>query len=119
MQGDTVSNIFGCAIGKTGRKAVEITEIRNKIIEYVKEVDFRLADGLIKIYEREIPSKFSRGVFDVIGQKSLSVEIEELLERKKNCADPLEKAKIVKEIGIKKGLLNEYKSKYVIDKKGD
>ena len=90
-----------------------------KIIDYVKENEFRLADGLIKIYEMEIPTKFNKGVFDVIGQKSLSVEIEELNEKKKNCADPIEKAKIVKEIGIKKGLLSEYKSKYIVDKKGE
>ncbi len=90
-----------------------------KIIDYVKEREFKLADGLIKIYELEIPTKFNSCVFDVIGQKSLSVEIEELDEKKKNCTDPIEKAKIVKEIGIKKGLLNEYKSKYVVDKKGE
>lgn len=87
-----------------------------KIIDYVKEKEFKIADGLIKIYELEIPTKFSRCVFDVIGQKSLSVEIDELLERKKNCTDSVEKAKIVKEIGIKKGLLNECKSKYVVEK---
>ena len=87
-----------------------------KIVDYVKDVDFKLADGLIKIYEMEIPTKFSRGVFDVIGQKSLSVEIEQLLEEMKLCTDPLEKAKIVKEIGIKKGQLNEYRSKYVVEK---
>jgi len=91
-----------------------------KIIDYVKEREFKLADGLIKIYELDIPSRFNRCVFDVIGQKSLSVEIEELLEKKKNCTDPIEKAKIVNEIGIKKGLLNECKSKYiVVDKKGE
>lgn len=90
-----------------------------KIIDYVKEKEFKIADGLIKIYELDIPSKFSKCVFDVIGQKSLSVEIEELLERKKNCTDPVEKARIVKEIGIKKSTINECKSKYVVDKKGD
>jgi len=83
-----------------------------KIIDYVKEIEFKLADGLIKIYEMEIPSNFNRGVFEVIGQRSLDVEIAQLIEEMKNCNDPLEKAKIVKEIGIKKGLLNEYKSKY-------
>ena len=90
-----------------------------KIIDYVKEKEFKLADGLIKIYELEIPTKFNSCVFDVIGQKSLCVEIDELNEKKKNCSDPIEKAKIVKEIGIKKGLLNEYKSRYVVDKKGE
>ena len=90
-----------------------------KIIDYVKEKEFKLADGLIRIYELEIPTKFNKCVFDVIGQKSLSVEIDELNEKKKECVDPIEKAKIVKEIGIKKGLLNEYKSKYVVDKKGE
>ena len=90
-----------------------------KIINYVKEKEFKIADGLIKIYELDIPTSFNRCVFDVIGQKSLSVEIEELNEKKKNCVDPIEKAKIVKEIGIKKGLLNEYKSKYIVDKKGE
>jgi len=83
-----------------------------KIIEYIKSIDFKMADVLIKIYELDIPTKFNKCVFDVIGQKSLSVEIEELDEKKRNCTDPIEKAKIVKEIGIKKGLLNEYKSKY-------
>lgn len=81
-----------------------------KIIDYVKSVDFKMADSLIKIYELDIPTKFNKGVFDVIGQKSLSVEIDELNEKKRNCTDPIEKARIVKEIGIKKGLLNEYKS---------
>ena len=90
-----------------------------KIIDYIKEREFKLADGLIKIYEMEIPTKFNKCVFDVIGQKSLSAEIEELMEQRKNCNDPIEKAKIVKEIGIKKGLLNEYKSKYIVDKKGE
>lgn len=90
-----------------------------KIIEYVKEKEFKVADGLIKIYELDIPSKFSKCVFDVIGQKSLSVEIDELLEKKKNCTDPVEKARIVKEIGIKRSTINECKSKYVVDKKGD
>ena len=78
-----------------------------------------MADGLIKIYELEIPAKFNKCVFDVIGQKSLSVEIDELNEKKKACIDPIEKAKIVREIGIKKGLLNESKSQYVVDKKGE
>ena len=87
-----------------------------KIIDYIKNKDFRVADGLIKIYEMDIPTKFNRCVFDVIGQKSLSVEIDELLEKKKNCTDPIEKAKIVKEIGIKKRLLSECTSKYVVDK---
>ena len=49
----------------------------------------------------------------------MSVEIDELNEKKKACIDPIEKARIVKEIGIKKGLLNECKSKYVVDKKGE
>ena len=87
-----------------------------KIIDYIKNKDFRVADGLIKIYEMDIPTKFNRCVFDVIGQKSLSVEIDELLEKKNNCTDPIEKAKIVKEIGIKKRLLSECTSKYVVDK---
>jgi len=87
-----------------------------KIIDYVKEIDFKLADGLIKIYEMEIPTKFSRGVFEVIGQRSLDVEIAQLIEEMKNCSDPLEKARIVKEIGIKKGLLSEYRSKFVVEK---
>lgn len=87
-----------------------------KIIDYIKEKEFRVADGLIKIYEMDIPTKFNRCVFDVIGQKSLSVEIDELLEKKNNCTDPIEKAKIVKEIGIKKRLLGECRSKYVVDK---
>lgn len=87
-----------------------------KIIDYIKNKDFRVADGLIKIYEMDIPTKFNRCVFDVIGQKSLSVEIDELLEKKNNCTDPIEKAKIVKEIGIKKRLLSECTSKYVMDK---
>lgn len=87
-----------------------------EIIKYVKDVDLKLADGLIKIYEMEIPSKFSRGVFEVIGQKSLDVEIAQLIEEMKKCSDPVEKAKIVKEIGIKKIQLNEYKSKYVVEK---
>ena len=87
-----------------------------KIIDYVKSKDFKLADGLLRIYELDIPTKFNRCVFDVIGQKSLSVEIDELLERKENSTDPIEKAKIVKEIGIKKRLLSECKSKYVVDK---
>lgn len=87
-----------------------------KIIDFVKEKDFRLADGLIKIYEKDIPAKFNRCVFDVIGQKSLSVEIDELIEKRKNCVDPIEKAKIVKEIASKKTLLKECKSKFVVDK---
>lgn len=87
-----------------------------KIIDYVKSKEFRLADGLLRIYELDIPNKFNRCVFDVIGQKSLSVEIDELLERKEKVSDPIEKAKIVREIGIKKRLLNEYKSRYVVDK---
>ena len=87
-----------------------------KIMDYVKEVEFKLADGLIKIYEMEIPTKFSQGVFEVIGQRSLDVEIAQLMDEMKKCSDPLEKAKIVKEIGIKKGLLNEYRSKYVVEK---
>lgn len=90
-----------------------------KIIDYVKDKEFKIADGLIKIYELDIPSKFNKCVFDVIGQKPLSVEIDELLEKKKNCTDPIEKAKIVKEIGIKRGAINECKSKYTVDKKGD
>lgn len=90
-----------------------------KIIDYVKEREFKLAEGLIKIYELEIPTKFNRCVFDVINQKSLSVEIDELNEKKKICVDPIEKAKIVREIGIKKGLLNDSKSQYVVDKKGE
>ena len=90
-----------------------------KIIDYVKDKEFKVADGLIKIYELDIPSKFNKCVFDVIGQKPLSVEIDELLEKKKNCTDPIEKAKIVKEIGIKRGAINECKSKYTVDKKGD
>lgn len=90
-----------------------------KIIDYVREREFKLAEGLIKIYEQEIPIKFNRCVFDVINQKSLSVEIDELNEKKKICVDPIEKAKIVREIGIKKGLLNESKSQYVVDKKGE
>jgi DNA primase len=87
-----------------------------KIIDYVKDADYKLSDGLIKIYEMEIPTKFNRGVFEVIGQRSLDVEIAQLIEEMKKCSDPLEKAKIVKEIGIKKGQLNEYRSKYVVEK---
>lgn len=88
-----------------------------KIIEYVKDVDFKLADGLIKIYERDIPSKFNRGVFDVItGQKSLEVEIEQLLEEMEKSTDPREKAKIAMEIGIKKNQLRESKSTYIVEK---
>ena len=64
-----------------------------EVINYVKNIDLKLADGLIKIYEREIPTKFSRGVFEVIGQRSLDVEI-----------------------AIKRIQLSEFKSKYVVEK---
>ena len=87
-----------------------------KIIEYVKSVDFRLAEGLIKIMEKEIPMKFSRGVFDVIGQRSLEVEIKQLLEEKEKCTDQRRKSEIVVEIGIKRIKLSEYRSKYVVEK---
>ena len=87
-----------------------------KIIDYVKEVDFRLADGLIKIYEKEIPTKFTRGVFDVIGQRSLELEIKELLEEKEKCTDLRRKSEIVNEIGIRKTKLREYRSTYSVEK---
>lgn len=87
-----------------------------KIIDYVREKEFKVADGLIKIYEMEIPSKFSSSVFDVIGQKSLSVEIDQLLEKMKQCTDRSEKSKIVMEISAKKRQLEENKSKYVVEK---
>lgn len=87
-----------------------------KIIDYVKEVDFKLADGLIKIYEKEIPTKFTRGVFDVIGQRSLELEIKELLEEKEKCTDLHRKSEIVNEIGIRKTKLREYRSTYSVEK---
>lgn len=87
-----------------------------KIIDYVKGIDFKLADGLIKIYEREIPTKFSRGVFDVIGQRSLELEIKELLEEKEKCTDLRRKSEIVIEIGIRRAKLSEYRSTYVVEK---
>ena len=87
-----------------------------KIINYVKGIDFKLADGLINIYEREIPGKFSRGVFDVIGQRSLELEIKELLEEKEKCTDLRRKSEIVIEIGIRRAKLSEYRSTYVVEK---
>ena len=96
---------------------ITVSGTTNILTSSVKEVDFKLADGLIKIYERDIPSKFNRGVFDVItGQKSLEVEIEQLLEEMKKSTDPREKARIVMEIGIKKKQLSESKSTYIVEK---
>lgn len=87
-----------------------------RIIDYVKELDFRLAEGLRKIYDTEIPSKFNRGVFDAVSQRSLELEINQLLEEKKNCSDPKKIPEIVMQIGLKKIKLNECKSKYVVEK---
>ena len=88
-----------------------------KIIDYVRGINPKIAEGLMKIYEMDIPTKFNRGVFDVVvGQKTIEVEIEQLLEKMKTCTDKIEKAKIVTEIGIKKGLLSEHRSKYVVEK---
>ena len=55
-------------------------------------------------------------MFDVIGQRSLELEIKELLEEKEKCSDLRRKSEIVKEIGIKKTRLSEYRSTYVVEK---
>lgn len=87
-----------------------------QIVEYVKEKDFKSAEGLRKIYDAEIPSKFNRGVFDAVSQRSLELEIKQLLEEKENCSDPKKIPEIVMQIGLKKIKLNECRSKYVVEK---
>ncbi len=81
-----------------------------KIIEYVKDKDFKVADGLIKVYEMDIPEEFNKSVFDVVKQRSIKVEIDSLLEKRKNCSDLLEATRIASEIAKKKDELREIKT---------
>ena len=87
-----------------------------KVLEYIKEQDPVLESGLRKIYEMEIPNKFNRGVFDVINQKPLDVQINQLKKDLEKCTDLKEKSIIVKMIGEKILELQAVKSKYIVDK---